>query len=33
MAAAAVTTAPMIVAFLIFQRRITEGIALQGLKG
>jgi len=32
MAAAAVTTVPMIVAFLIFQRRITEGIALQGLK-
>jgi multiple sugar transport system permease protein len=33
MAAAAVSTIPMIVAFLIFQRRITEGIALQGLKG
>lgn len=33
MAAAAITTLPMIVAFLIFQRRITEGIALQGLKG
>jgi multiple sugar transport system permease protein len=33
MAAAAITTAPMIVAFLFFQKRITEGIALQGLKG
>ncbi|MDR3689759.1 MAG: carbohydrate ABC transporter permease [Fimbriimonas sp.] len=33
MAAAAVTTLPMIIAFLIFQKRITEGIALQGLKG
>jgi len=33
MAAAAVTTIPMIVAFLFFQRRITEGIAMQGLKG
>jgi len=33
MAAAAITTLPMIIAFLIFQKRITEGIALQGLKG
>lgn len=32
MAAAVVTTVPMVVAFLIFQRRITEGIALTGLK-
>ena len=32
MAAAAVTTIPMIIAFLFFQRRITEGIALTGLK-
>lgn len=33
MAAAALTTLPMLVAFLIFQKRITEGIALTGLKG
>ncbi|HVL38538.1 MAG TPA: carbohydrate ABC transporter permease [Fimbriimonadaceae bacterium] len=33
MAAATITTVPMIIAFLIFQRRITEGIALTGLKG
>lgn len=32
MAAAVITTIPMIAAFLIFQRRITEGIALTGLK-
>jgi len=33
MAAAAVSTIPMILAFLLFQKRITEGIALTGLKG
>jgi multiple sugar transport system permease protein len=33
MAAAVLTTLPMIVMFLIFQKRITEGIALTGLKG
>jgi multiple sugar transport system permease protein len=33
MAAAVLTTLPMIVVFLIFQKRITEGIALTGLKG
>ena len=33
MAAAAISTIPMIIAFLLFQRRITEGIAMQGLKG
>lgn len=32
MAAAAAMTIPAIVAFLLFQRRITEGIALTGLK-
>ena len=32
MAAAVVATIPMIIAFLIFQKRITEGIALTGLK-
>jgi multiple sugar transport system permease protein len=32
MASAVVTTIPMLIAFLIFQRRITEGIALTGLK-
>lgn len=32
MAAAMVTTLPLLVAFLIFQRRIVEGIALTGLK-
>lgn len=32
MAAATVTTLPMLIAFLLFQRRITEGIALTGLK-
>ncbi|RYG79112.1 carbohydrate ABC transporter permease [bacterium] len=32
MAAAVITTVPMVIAFLIFQRRITEGIALTGLK-
>ncbi len=32
MAAAVVATLPMVVAFLVFQRRITEGIALTGLK-
>lgn len=32
MASAIVTTVPMLIAFLIFQRRITEGIALTGLK-
>jgi len=33
MAAAAIASLPVIVAFLFFQRRITEGIALTGLKG
>ncbi len=33
MAAAAVCSAPVIVAFLIFQRSITEGIVMTGLKG
>jgi multiple sugar transport system permease protein len=33
MAAAVLATLPMIVAFVIFQKRITEGIALTGLKG
>lgn len=33
MAAATITTIPMVIAFLIFQRRITEGIALTGIKG
>lgn len=33
MAAAAVCTIPVITAFLIFQKRITEGIAMTGLKG
>jgi len=33
MAAAVIATCPMLIAFLIFQRRITEGIALTGLKG
>ncbi|MEZ0325977.1 MAG: carbohydrate ABC transporter permease [Fimbriimonas sp.] len=33
MAAAVLTTLPMIIVFLIFQKRITEGIALTGLKG
>lgn len=33
MAAAAVCTIPIIIAFLIFQKRITEGIAMTGLKG
>lgn len=32
MAAAAVCTVPIIIAFLLFQRRITEGIAMTGLK-
>lgn len=32
MAAAVITTLPMIIAFILFQRRITEGIALTGLK-
>lgn len=32
MAAAAVCTIPIIIAFLLLQRRITEGIALTGLK-
>lgn len=32
MAAAAVATVPVVVAFLLFQKRITEGIALTGLK-
>jgi len=32
MAAAAICTIPIIIAFLIFQRRITEGIAMTGLK-
>lgn len=32
MAAAVVATIPIIAAFLIFQKRITEGIALTGLK-
>jgi multiple sugar transport system permease protein len=33
MAAAAVATLPVVIAFLFFQKRITEGIALTGLKG
>ncbi len=33
MAAAVLTTLPMIFVFLIFQKRITEGIAMTGLKG
>ncbi len=33
MAAAAVCTVPIIIAFLFFQKRITEGIAMTGLKG
>ncbi len=33
MAAATVCSAPVIVAFLIFQRSITEGIVMTGLKG
>ncbi len=33
MAAAVLTTLPMIIVFLIFQKRITEGIALSGIKG
>lgn len=32
MAAAVVATVPMLVAFLIFQKNITEGIAMTGLK-
>jgi len=32
MASAVVTIVPMLIAFFIFQRRITEGIALTGLK-
>ncbi len=32
MAAAAVCTVPIIAAFLVFQKRITEGIAMTGLK-
>lgn len=33
MTAAAVCTIPIIIAFLIFQKRITEGIAMTGIKG
>ncbi|HWD39383.1 MAG TPA: carbohydrate ABC transporter permease, partial [Fimbriimonas sp.] len=33
MASSLLTTLPMIVAFLFFQKRITEGIALTGIKG
>ncbi|HET6455042.1 MAG TPA: carbohydrate ABC transporter permease [Armatimonadota bacterium] len=33
MAAAAICTIPIIIAFLIFQKRITEGIAMTGIKG
>ena len=33
MAAAAVVTAPLVLAFLIAQRRFTEGLAMRGLKG
>ncbi len=33
MTAAAVCTIPIITAFLIFQKRITEGIAMTGIKG
>jgi multiple sugar transport system permease protein len=33
MASALLTTLPMLIAFLFFQKRITEGIALTGLKG
>ncbi|MER3496403.1 MAG: carbohydrate ABC transporter permease [Armatimonadota bacterium] len=32
MAAATIATIPVVIAFLIFQRRITEGIALTGIK-
>jgi multiple sugar transport system permease protein len=32
MASAVIITVPMLIAFLVFQRRITEGIALTGLK-
>lgn len=33
MAAAAIATIPVIIAYLFFRRRVTEGIALTGLKG
>lgn len=33
MAAAAIVTAPMIIAFLLMQQRFTEGLATRGLKG
>lgn len=33
MASAAVCTVPIIIAFLFFQKRITEGIAMTGIKG
>ena len=33
MAAATVVTAPLVLAFLIAQRRFTEGLAMRGLKG
>ncbi|MGF1444938.1 MAG: carbohydrate ABC transporter permease [Pikeienuella sp.] len=33
MAAAAIVTAPLILAFLAMQRRFTEGLAMRGLKG
>ncbi len=33
MAAAAIATVPVLIAYLFFRRRITDGIALTGLKG
>ena len=33
MAAAAICSVPIMIAFLIFQKRITEGIAMTGIKG
>lgn len=33
MAAAAIATVPVIIAYLFFRRRVTDGIALTGLKG
>ena len=33
MAAAVVTTAPLVLAFLVAQRRFIEGITMTGLKG
>ncbi|MEV1328608.1 hypothetical protein AB0J20_03410 [Micromonospora costi] len=33
MAGSVVATLPMIVAFLVFQRRFIQGISMSGLKG